>query len=58
MPTNPNVTPSMKPRKENPIIPDLREHLSEKLKEIVNMSASDASAYDTAFTWACVKELN
>lgn len=58
MPTNPNVTPAMKPFTKNPIIPDLREHMADKLKEIVNMSASEANAYDTAFTWAVVRELN
>jgi hypothetical protein len=58
MPTNPNVTPSMKPQTANPIIPDLREHLSQKLKEIVKMDANEAKAYDTSFTWAVVKELN
>lgn len=58
MPTNPNVTPSMKPRTKDPIIPDLREHLSDKIKEIVNMKAKEANAYNTAFTWAVVKELN
>ncbi len=58
MPTNPNVTPSMKPRTANPIIPDLQEHMKEMLQEILHMNADKARVYDTAFTWAMVKELH
>lgn len=58
MPTNPNVTPSMKPHTTTPIIPNLRQHLLDKLREIVQMSAEESRAYDTAFTWSVVKELN
>jgi len=54
MPTNPNVTPAMKPMVQTPQIPDLKQHIQNKLKEIVHMDASESQAYDTSFTWAFV----
>ena len=48
----------MKPRTANPIIPDLQEHMKEMLQEILHMNADKARVYDTAFTWAMVKELH
>ena len=57
MPTNPNVTPAMKPTTDKPQIPNLAEYLAAKLQEILHMEEKDARAYDTAFTWAVVNHL-
>lgn len=51
------MTPAVKPIIENPIIPDLKAHLEERLHEIVRMKPNEAKKYDTPFTWAVVNNV-